>query len=64
MRSIIQYLESRPRLYNQILNREELKRLARSCGMSPDDARFELKKLGFTLTRNDHGIAVWKKQVD
>jgi len=37
--------------------------VARACGLSPEDARSELKRLGFTLTKNIHGLAVWKKEV-
>jgi hypothetical protein len=61
MRSIIEYLNSKESLRGQIFNQGELKRLARVCGLSPDEARTELRIHGFTLTKNDHGIAVWKK---
>ena len=62
MRSINDYLKCRPGLKGQILDRGELKRVARACGLSPEDARSELKRLGFTLTKNIHGLAVWKKE--
>ncbi len=64
MRSINDYLKCRPGLKGQILDRGELKRVARACGLSPDDARSELKRLGFTLTKNTHGLPVWKKEAN
>jgi hypothetical protein len=64
MRSITKYLKNKPDLRDQVLNREELKRLARACGLSPEDARKELRKLGFILTENDHGLAIWKRKDD
>jgi hypothetical protein len=39
-----------------------LKRVAQACGLSPQEARSELKKLGFILTKNNHGLTVWKMQ--
>ncbi len=62
MRSISDYLKCRPSLKGQIFDRGELKRVARACGLSPEDARSELKKLGFTLTKNIHGLGVWVKK--
>ncbi len=64
MRSINDYLKCRPGLKGQILDRGELKRVARACGLSPEDARSELKRLGFTLTKNSHGLSVWRKEAD
>ncbi len=64
MRPITEYLEKRPSLKGQILDHGELKRLARACGISPEEARSELKRLGFTLTRNHHGMAVWRRAAD
>ncbi len=64
MRSIIEYLKSKPGLKGQIFDRGELKRVARACGLSPEDTRSELKRLGFTLTENNHGLTVWRKQID
>ncbi len=64
MRSINDYLKCRPGLKGQILDHGELKRVARACGLSPEDTRSELKKLGFTLTKNVHGLAVWKRAAD
>ena len=62
MRSINDYLKCRPGLKGQILDRGELKRVARACGLSPEDARSELKRLGFTLTKNSHGLSVWRRE--
>ena len=64
MKSIREYLKSKPGLKGRILDRGELKRVARACGLSPQEARSELRKLGFTLTKNDHGLTIWMKQVD
>jgi hypothetical protein len=61
MKSIIEYLTKKPSLNGQIFDRGELKRLARLCGLSPGEARMELRKQGFTLTKNNNGIALWKK---
>ena len=64
MRSIVEYLENKPSLKGQIFDRGELKRLARICGLSTEEARSELRKHGFILAKNDHGIAVWKRKGD
>lgn len=64
MWSIVEYLEHKPSLTGQIFNKGELKRLARICGLSEEEARSELRKHGFILTKNDHGIAVWKRQIE
>jgi hypothetical protein len=61
MKSIIEYLTKKPSLKGQVFDKGELKRLARVCGVSPEEARMELRKQGFTLTKNTNGIAVWKK---
>ena len=63
MRSISEYMKHKPSLREQILDRGELARVARACGLNPGEARSELKKLGFTLTENDHGLKVWRKAV-
>jgi len=62
MRAIREYLSHKPRLRGLILDRGELKRVAQACGLSAQEARCELKKLGFILIKNDHGLTVWKKQ--
>jgi hypothetical protein len=36
--------------------------VAQACGQSAQEARCELKKLVFILTKNDHGLIIWKKQ--
>lgn len=64
MRSITEYLKSKPGLKGRILDRGELKRVARACGLSPQDARSELRKMGFTLTKNNHGLTIWMKETD
>jgi hypothetical protein len=61
MKSIREYLKHKPGLKGQILDRGELKRVARACELSPQEARSELIKLGFILTKNDHGLTIWKK---
>jgi hypothetical protein len=61
MKSIVEYLKCRPSLKKHIFDKGELKRLARVCGLSPEEARLELRKQGFCLTKNHHGIAVWIK---
>ena len=61
MKSIVEYLKCKPSLKGQIFDKGELKRLARVCGLSPEEARMELRKHGFCLTKNHHGIAVWIK---
>jgi hypothetical protein len=62
MKSISEYLKHKPGLRGRILDRGELKRVARACGLSPQEARSELRKLGFTLTTNSHGLTMWMKQ--
>jgi hypothetical protein len=64
MKAIREYIKHKPCLRGQILDRGELKRVAQACGLSPQEARSELKKLGFVLTKNDHGLTVWKMQED
>jgi len=64
MKAIREYMKHKPCLRGQILDRGELKRVARACGLSPQETRSELKKLGFVLTKNDHGLMIWKKQED
>ena len=64
MKSIREYLKRKPGLKGRILDRGELKRVARACGLSPQEARSELRKLGFTLTKNDHGLTLWMKQAE
>ena len=64
MKPVREYLKRKPGLRDQILDRGELKRVARACGLSPQDARSELRKLGFTLTKNNHGLTIWTKQAD
>jgi hypothetical protein len=61
MKSLVEYLKRKPELKGQVFDKGELKRLARVCGLSPGEARKELITKGFILTKNDHGIAVWKK---
>ena len=64
MKAISEYLKHKPCLRGQILDRGELKRVALACGLSPQQARLELKELGFVLTRNNHGLTLWKRQED
>jgi len=59
MRAIREYLKHKPCLRGQILDRGELKRVAQACGLSPQEARGELRRLGFILTQNNHGLPVW-----
>ncbi len=59
MREIREYLTHKPSLRGQILDRGELKRVANACGLSPQQARVQLKSIGFILTRNNHGLMVW-----
>lgn len=64
MKSIKEYLKHKPGLRGQILDRGELKRVAKACGLSQHEARSELRKLGFILTINNHGLTIWTKQAD
>ncbi len=61
VKSIVEYLKHKPSLKGQLFDQGELKRLARVCGLSPEGARSELRKQGLILTKNDHGIAIWKR---
>ena len=61
MKAIREYLEHKPCLRDRILDRGELKRVAQACGLSPQDARSELRKLGFILTKNNHGLSIWTR---
>jgi len=61
MKAIREYLKHKPCLRGQILDRGELKRVAQACGLSPQQARLELKGLGFILTQNNHGLTIWKR---
>jgi hypothetical protein len=62
MKAIREYLKHKPCLRDQILDRGEIKRVAQACGLSTQEARSELKKLGFILTENSHGLKIWKRQ--
>jgi hypothetical protein len=64
LKAIGDYLKRKPGLKGRILDRGELKRVARACGLSPQETRSELRKLGFTLTKNNHGLTIWMKQAD
>jgi hypothetical protein len=64
MKPVREYLKRKPCLRGQILDRGELKRVARACGLSQQDVRSELRKLGFALTKNNHGLTIWMKQAD
>jgi hypothetical protein len=64
MPSVIDYLKNKPRFKDRILDHGEMKRVAQACGLSPEEARSELRKSGFTLTKNGHGLAIWVKQID
>ncbi|HNX39355.1 MAG TPA: hypothetical protein PKK11_02140 [Methanothrix sp.] len=64
MREIIEYLNHKPGLRGKILDRGELKRVAVACGLSPQQTRVQLREMGFVLTENDHGIAIWIKPDD
>lgn len=64
MKPIIEYLKRKPGHRDRIIDRGELKRVARACGSSPKDARSELRKLGFTLTANNHGLTIWMRRAD
>lgn len=64
MKSIREYLKHKPCLRGQILDRGELKRVAQACKLSPQDTRSELRKLGFTLTKNNHGLTIWTQSED
>ena len=64
MKAIGDYLKHKPCLRGQILDRGELKRVARACELSPMEVRSELKKLGFILSKNNHGLTIWMKQAD
>ncbi len=62
MEDLISYFQRYPRRSHQILDGGELKRVAKACGLHPDDLRGQLKKLGFIKTQNKHGLTVWKRQ--
>jgi hypothetical protein len=64
MKALSEYLKHKPCLRGQILDRGELKRVAQACGLSPQQARLKLKELGFVLTRNNHGLTIWKRLED
>jgi hypothetical protein len=64
MKAMSEYLKHKPCLRDQILDHGELKRVARACKMSPQQARLDLKELGFVLTRNNHGLTIWKRWED
>ncbi|MGV8176019.1 MAG: hypothetical protein ACP5OU_09990 [Methanothrix sp.] len=64
MKTISEYLRHKPCLRDQILDRGELKRVASACKMSPQQARRELRELGFVLTRNNHGLTIWRRIED
>jgi hypothetical protein len=64
MKAISEYLKHKPCLRGQVLDRGELKRVAQACGLSPQQARLELRELGLVLLRNNHGLTLWKRQED
>lgn len=61
MRSISEYIQHKPILRDRILDHGELNRLSRACGLTPQEARSELRRLGYILTANNHGIAIWTR---
>jgi hypothetical protein len=61
MKAIREYLKHKPCLRGQIHDKGELKRVAQACGLSPQQARSQLRELGFILTQNNHGLTIWKK---
>ena len=62
MKAIREYMKHKPCLRDQIFDRGELKRVAHACGCSPEEARSELRSLGFILTRNPHGLTIWRRE--
>jgi hypothetical protein len=64
MKAIREYMRHKPCLRGQIFDRGELKRVAEACGLSPEEARSELRKLGFILTKNHHGLTIWRREDD
>lgn len=64
MKTIREYLKHKPCLRGQILDRGELKRVAQACELSPQDTRSELRRLGFILTKNNHGLTIWTRGED
>jgi len=61
MRSISEYIQHKPILRDRVLDHGELNRLSRACGLTPQEARSELRRLGYALTTNNHGIAIWTR---
>jgi hypothetical protein len=55
------YLSKNERFMSFIYNRREIQSIANRIGLSPGDVRAELKKRGYKLTNNGHGLMVWMK---
>ncbi len=55
------YLSRNERFMYFIYDRREVQTIASRIGLSPRDVRAELRKRGYQLTSNDHGLMVWKK---
>lgn len=55
------YLSKNERFMYFIYDRREIQTISSRIGLSPRDVRAELKKRGYQLISNDHGLMVWKK---
>ena len=55
------YLSKNERFVSFIYNRREIQSIANKIGLSPGDVRAELKKRGYKLTNNGHGLMVWMR---
>jgi hypothetical protein len=55
------YLSKNERFMSFIYNRREIQSIANRIGLSPGDVRAELKKRGYKLKNNGHGLMVWMK---
>jgi hypothetical protein len=63
--SVEQYLASlSPKRKAEFLDGNEIRRVARSCGLSTEDARSQLKKCGYVKTTNKRGISYWVSEND
>ena len=57
------YILKNSRFKSFIFDRKEIRCIAHNLGLAPDCVRTELRKLGYSLIKNNHGRMVWKRDL-
>ncbi len=55
------YLSRNDRFKFFVYDRREIRTIADNLGFKTDRVRTELRKLGYSLIRNNNGLMVWKR---